>query len=91
MKSILILAGRYSSCMSTQEIWQNACQKYNIELEIMDLEHDDGQVTAKQYDLKSFPALIVDEKITAVGHPDKQTAEKIIADLIQHNNNQTTK
>jgi len=77
--------------MSTQQIWQNACQKHHLELEAMDLEHGSGQAIAKQYDIKSFPALIVDGKITAVGHPDKQTAEKIIADLIQHDKNNPAK
>lgn len=82
MKLILILAGPYSSCISTQQIWQNACQKHHLELEAVDLEHDNGQAITKQYNIKSFPALIVDGKITAVGNPDKQTAEKIIASLV---------
>lgn len=85
MKLILILAGPYSSCMSTQQIWQDACLTHQIKLEIFNLEDEKGQAIAKQYALKSFPALIVDEKITAVGHPDKQTAEKIIADLSKDN------
>ena len=39
MKAILILAGPYSSCKSTQIIWENLCEKNNIELKIVDLTH----------------------------------------------------
>jgi hypothetical protein len=82
MKLTLILAGSHTSCLSTKEIWQQACGKYHINIEVFDLNDSNGKKTAKRLNLKSFPALIVDEKIIAVGHPDKQAAEKIISDMI---------
>ncbi|WP_126452173.1 hypothetical protein [Sulfuriflexus mobilis] len=81
MKLVLILAGPYSSCENTQQIWNMECLKYHIELDVISLEDENGQGLAKQLNLKSFPALIVDTTVIAVGHPDKHTAERIIADL----------
>jgi len=82
VKLTLIIAGRYSSCKLSQQIWFDECSKHNIELDVLNLEHENGQSLATQLNLKSFPALILNNKIIAVGHPDIKTAEKIISDLI---------
>lgn len=81
MKLILVIAGRYSSCQVSKQIWQNECLKHNIEIDVLDLENENGQIFATQFNLKSFPALIMGKKIIAVGHPDTETAEKIITSL----------
>lgn len=81
MKLILILAGPYSSCMDTQRLWQEACLKANIELEVFDLDQNQGEAISEQLNLKSFPALILNHKVIAVGNPDKKKAEKIIAGI----------
>ena len=78
MKAILILAGPYSSCRATQNIWQDSCSKYNIEFETYDLSNSIGKELAEKFNIKSFPALIANDKVVAVGHPDEQTAEKLI-------------
>lgn len=78
MKAILILAGPYSTCMATKNIWQDVCLKNNIEFEMYDLTHIKGKEIAKKMNIKSFPALIVNDKVIAVGHPSEQTAEKAI-------------
>lgn len=87
MKLILILAGPYSSCLSTQQTWQDACHKHQLKLEIYNMEDEQGRAIIREYELKSFPALIANGKITAVGHPDTQTANTIISNLITETNN----
>jgi len=82
MKLVLLLAGPYSSCQKTRHAWQETCFKQNIELDAIDLDNEKGQALAEQLNLKSFPALIHNNKVIAVGHPDKQKAEKIISDLL---------
>ena len=84
MKLILVIAGRYTSCKLSQQIWQNECLKHNIELDVFDLEDENGQIFAEQLNLKSFPALILDNKIIAIGHPDTKTAKKIVTELSSH-------
>lgn len=83
MKAILILAGPYSSCDATKNIWQDICLKNNIEFETYDLSDDKGKETAKKFNTKSYPVLIVNDAVVAVGHPNQETAEKVIQDLIE--------
>ncbi len=83
MKLTLILAGSYTSCTETREIWTDTCQTQQIDLEIFNLDDKQGENTARHYNLKTFPALIHDHKIIAVGHPSKEDAIKIITDLTQ--------
>jgi hypothetical protein len=82
MELTLILSESLSSSDSTQQIWQDACVNQNIVLNVLDLNNENGQILARQLNLKSFPALVFNNNVTAVGHPDKQTAEKIIANLL---------
>ena len=82
MKAILILAGSYSSCDATKIIWQNLCSSNNINFEVHDLSNDQGKDIALEHNIKSFPALLFNNKVVAVGHPDEQSAEKIIETLV---------
>ncbi|MDH5394751.1 MAG: hypothetical protein OEW97_00610 [Gammaproteobacteria bacterium] len=83
MKLTLILAGPYNSCIATKDVWQQSCTKHNIDIEVTDLDDKKGQAITADLELKSFPALIYNNKVIAVGHPDIQTADKIISDLVQ--------
>ena len=81
MKAILILAGPYSSCDSTKHIWQELCNKKNLELETHNLSETNGKDIAAKHNLKSFPALIVKDKVVAVGHPNNEVAIKVFNSL----------
>jgi len=81
MKLTLILAGPYTSCTATREIWSDVCHAQQIDIAVLNLEDEEGENIANQYDLKTFPALIHNHKIIAVGHPSKEDAYKIITDL----------
>ena len=78
MKAILILAGSDSSNSATELIWKEACKNRGITLTTLDSTHNDGQKLSSKLHVKSFPALIIDDKIIAVGHPDKQSAAGVI-------------
>lgn len=81
MKAILILAGPYSSCDATKIIWGDICLKNNINFETHDLSESIGKKIAEDLNIKSFPALIVNDKVVAVGHPNKESAENIISNV----------
>ena len=81
MKARLILAGPFSSCDSTRNIWQKLCDKNNVALEIHDLSEDIAKDIATKHNVKSFPALIVNEKVVAVGHPNEEGAQKVFNSL----------
>ena len=81
MKAILILAGPFSSCDSTKNIWQGLCSKNNLELETHFLSEEVGKGIATKHNIKSFPALIIMDKVVAVGHPNEKIARQVIDSL----------
>jgi hypothetical protein len=83
MKAILILAGPYSSCNATEIIWKEACKTKNIEIEVFDLTQKEGQELSAKLSIKSFPALIFNNKIVAVGHPNEEDSLKVIKSIIK--------
>lgn len=78
MKAVLILAGHYSSCHKTEMIFQKICDEKGIQLTVCKLTDKMGKIFIKDLNLKSFPALIVNNKVLAVGHPDEKSAKEII-------------
>ena len=81
MKLQLVLAGPYQACIQTQQIWTEACQQHGFDLETTDLDSDIGKKLEQTLNIKSFPALIIDGQVKAVGHPDRDAAFKLIAKL----------
>ncbi|MDH5602243.1 MAG: thioredoxin family protein, partial [Gammaproteobacteria bacterium] len=57
------------------------CDKNNLELEIHYLSDSTGKDIAAKHNLKSFPALIINEKVVAVGHPSEEVAKKVFVSL----------
>lgn len=81
MIAALILAGSYSLCHSTELIWQETCNKYDIELKVYSMTDNNLPQHIQEINLKAFPSLVVDNKVIAVGHPNIQSAEKVISKL----------
>lgn len=81
MKAILILAGSYSSCITTQKIWQDECIQNDIALDIFDLMNKASITYIEKFNLKSFPALIIDNKVIAVGHPSQTIAKELLMNI----------
>lgn len=86
MKVQLVLAGPYSSCRETEKIWRSACSQQGLELEVLDLEHSEGESLSRNLNLTSYPALIVNNIIKAVGNPDQETANNLIRNIISPDN-----
>jgi len=81
METTLLLTDHHSSCSNTQQVWLEACSKKEINLTVIYFTDSNGQSLAKKLNLKSFPALIHNNKVVAVGHPNQQKAEEIIMSL----------
>ena len=81
MEIQLILARLTAQCQATEKVWQSVCDEMNLDLHVYEVDSDEGQSLIDGINIKSFPALIVNGKIIAVGNPDRQTAEKILHSL----------
>lgn len=84
MKLQLLIAGQYPTCLETREVWQQVCLDKGLTLEIIELEQPEGQALIDRYGIKTFPVLIADDQIKAVGRPDPQSAQRIIHQLIDN-------
>ena len=49
---------------------------------MLDLSEEKGERIAKQNNIKSFPAFIVDNNVVAVGHPNEESAKTVIKKLL---------
>ncbi|VAW68337.1 hypothetical protein MNBD_GAMMA09-3422 [hydrothermal vent metagenome] len=83
MKLQLVLAGPYQACIKTKQIWSDICQQHGLNLDITDIDSNTGKALEQSLNIKSFPALIVDQQVKAVGHPSEVAAEKLINNLTQ--------
>ena len=58
-------------------MWQALFNNNNIEFETHDLSEAIGKDIVEKHNIKSFPALIINDKVVAVGHPNEEVARKI--------------
>ncbi len=52
-----------------------------LSLQVANSESEGGRSLVEKLALRTLPALVVNDRIIAVGQPDKLTAEKILHDL----------
>ena len=82
MKLQLILTDNCTTCTRTITTWRELSESYGAEFEVLEHSTEKGTELAKQHDLKVFPVLLVDNKVIAVGSPDKERAKAIIDKLL---------
>lgn len=81
MKIQLITTELTELSEATQSIWQAVCEELSLSLDVIDSETPEGQLLVEELALRTLPALIVDNKIIAVGQPDHSSARKILQNL----------
>lgn len=82
MKLQLLIAGQLPTCLETRDIWLAACEQQGVRLEVIELDDAQGQDLIDKLAIKSFPVLLADGKVRAVGRPDPRRAADIIQQLI---------
>ncbi len=81
----LILGKQTTQSQATQNIWQSTCDDMALSLQVASTENEDGQLLVETLALRTLPALVVDSRVIAVGHPDKISATKILQSLKEKN------
>lgn len=82
MKLQLILTDNCTTCIQTIRIWREISELYGFEFEVLELGSKNGAELAAQHNLKVYPVLLVNNKVTAVGSPNKAKAIAIIEKLL---------
>lgn len=83
MKLQLLLSRQTDNYLETRDIWQQACRQLELPLEIVDLEDPVGENLAENLNIRSFPVLLVDGMIKAVGRPKSGDAITLLQSLIK--------
>lgn len=74
----LIIKGQTDTSQTTEYVWRTTCKERGLSLQVADSETEEGQSLVTKLALRTLPALIVDNKVIAVGQPDRAIAEKIL-------------
>ena len=80
MNLCLILDTNLAS-QKAETIWREACEDNGDTLEIVNTENTKYQPLVEQLHLNSFPALVQDNRVLAVGIPTAESATKLLTEL----------
>ena len=79
MRVQLLTATWCSSCQREQDIWQRICARHGVTLEVVDLDTPAGGVVASRHHLKIMPAVLIDDRLRAVGVQTEAEVEALLA------------
>jgi len=82
MDLCLILDGNPASS-EADSIWRDACQHSGNTLEVLKPDDPRYQTVLEQLKLNTFPALVLENRVLAVGIPTAETATKLLIDLAE--------
>lgn len=78
MKIQLIIMGRTEQSQATENIWREICEAQGLSLQVADSQTMQGQSLVEKLALRTLPALVVNDRVIAVGQPDKVSARRIL-------------
>jgi hypothetical protein len=62
-------------------IWHDACVNNGVTLEVIKPDNTQYQLLVEQLRLNTFPALVQDDRVLAVGIPTAESATKLLTEL----------
>jgi hypothetical protein len=66
---------------NAMDIWRNACTESNHSLEVLDPRLPATRELIAHLHLNTFPALILEDRVVAVGSPTPESARQLIREL----------
>ena len=82
MDLCLILDGNPASS-EAESIWRDACQQGGHKLDVLKPDDSKYQNVLEQLKLNTFPALVLDKRVLAVGIPTAETATSLLMNLAE--------
>ncbi|MDG6243881.1 MAG: thioredoxin family protein [Methanolobus sp.] len=65
-------------CPTAKKLWRDLKEKYDFEYEEIELDSSEGRELARQFNIRSIPTTIIDDKVAFVGIPDKDQASNVV-------------
>lgn len=79
MPSVLLLVSpSCGACPSAKSLWKQLRVKYSFSYREVDITTPDGQELANRHSVRATPATIIDGRLTFVGVPGRESAEKAL-------------
>jgi glutaredoxin len=75
---ILLVSSSCGACPSAKSLWKELRAKYSFSYREVDIATKDGQELANRHSVRAVPATIIDGRLTFVGVPSRESAEKAL-------------
>ena len=67
-----------SACPAAKSLFKELRVKYSFSYREVDITTQDGQELAERHSVRAVPATIIDGRLTFIGVPSRQSAEKAL-------------
>ncbi|MGQ0810917.1 MAG: glutaredoxin family protein [Nitrospiraceae bacterium] len=74
----LLVSPTCGACPSAKSLWKELRVKYSFSYREVDITTPDGQDLANRHSVRAVPATIIDGRLTFIGVPTRQSAEKAL-------------
>jgi len=74
----LLYSPTCGACPSAKSLWKELRVKYSFSYREVDIGSPDGQELAERHSIRAVPATIIDGRLTFIGVPSRQSAEKAL-------------
>ncbi|MCL5059188.1 MAG: thioredoxin family protein [Candidatus Thermoplasmatota archaeon] len=81
MRIELLVTTPCSICQQAQAVWERIAAEQNVPLHVIDVAHPEGEALMTRLALKTVPAVVVNGKLSGIGVPSKEDAERIIGTI----------
>ena len=75
----LLYSASCSACPAAKQLFKQLKVKYSFSYREVDISSEDGQELADRHSIRAVPATIINGRLTFIGVPSRQSAEKALA------------
>jgi len=75
---LLLVSPSCGACPSAKSLWKQLRVKYSFNYREVDITTEDGRSLADRHSVRAVPATIIDGRLTFVGVPSRESAEKAL-------------
>lgn len=65
-------------CAKAEALWREVSDKQGLSLTVLDRREREGKYLSRRFHLKTFPALVINGKLVAVGVQSRAEAESLL-------------
>lgn len=78
VKIELLVAPDCVPCAKAEALWRDVAHQQGLTLTVLDRREQEGKFLSHRFHLKTFPALVINGKLVAVGVQSREQAESLL-------------